>query len=86
MEPFAYRYIADSKNFLERTVWIVLTITSFGLAGLLIGSNLKEASNNPITTSVIKIPVQVSVMDTLDFLCKSLSRTQMFHRVFPSRQ
>ena len=53
------RYIVDSEHLLARVLWILAIAGSFTFAGFMVASNLKETAENPISTSVDTIPVQV---------------------------
>ncbi len=49
----------DGKHILEQLLWVLIVVTAFTLSGVMVVSNLKDVEDNPISTSIDTIPVQV---------------------------
>ncbi len=44
---------------MERLVWTLTIVVSFSLAGIMVMESLRDASENPIATSIDMVPIQV---------------------------
>ncbi len=54
------RYLAEGSNAIERSLWTITIATSFSLAGIMVSSNVRDLQENPISTAIETIPVQVA--------------------------
>ncbi len=65
----------DGKHILEQLLWVIIVVIAFTLSGVMVVSNLKDVEDNPISTSIDTIPVQV-----IEFL-GCLKKESFFNKV-----
>ena len=46
------QYVIHDGNIVKQIIWVILVVTSIGLALFMVSSNLNETSKNPFTTTV----------------------------------
>ena len=53
------RYVFEGKTWLERIIWIVAISTCLLFVFLFALASISEAENNPMSTSMETVPIQV---------------------------